>query len=94
MFFQSADFGKPGNGFPFVITGQLAGYGSAGFTDNRVPIVIIRHRDRTKNKIKIGRNAIGLENITTVHLVDEDPHPFRVGNEKDTVEWLRGRFGK
>jgi hypothetical protein len=45
------------------------------------------------NKIRIGRNAIGLENITTVHLVDEDPHPFRVGNEKDTVEWLRKRFG-
>jgi hypothetical protein len=44
------------------------------------------------NKIRIGRNAIGLENITTVHLVDEDPHPFRVGNEKDTVEWLRKRF--
>jgi hypothetical protein len=45
------------------------------------------------NKIRIGRNAIGLENLTTVHLVDEDPHPFRVGNEKDTVEWLRKRFG-
>jgi hypothetical protein len=45
------------------------------------------------NKIKIGRNAIGLENITTVHLVKEDPKPFRVGNEKDTVEWLRERFG-
>ncbi|MDR2783805.1 MAG: hypothetical protein LBB48_08230 [Treponema sp.] len=46
------------------------------------------------NKVRIGRNAIGLGNITTVHLVDEDPHPFRVGNEKDTVEWLRGRFTK
>jgi hypothetical protein len=46
------------------------------------------------NKIRIGRNAIGLENITTVHLVKEDPHPFRVGNEKDTVEWLRKRLGK
>jgi hypothetical protein len=46
------------------------------------------------NKVRIGRNAIGLENITTVHLVDEDPHPFRVGNEKDTVEWLRKRFGE
>jgi hypothetical protein len=45
------------------------------------------------NKVRIGRNAIGLENITIVHLVDEDPHPFRVGNEKDTVEWLRERFG-
>jgi hypothetical protein len=46
------------------------------------------------NKIRVGRNAIGLENITTVHLVDEDPHPFRVGSEKDTVEWLRKRFGE
>jgi hypothetical protein len=46
------------------------------------------------NKIRIGQNAIGLENLTTVHLVDEDPHPFRVGNEKDTVEWLRKRFGE
>jgi hypothetical protein len=45
------------------------------------------------NKIKIGRNAIGPENITTVHLVDEDANPFRVGNEKDTVEWLWKRFG-
>jgi hypothetical protein len=44
------------------------------------------------NKVRIGRNAIGLKNITTVHLVDEDPHPFRVGNEKDTVKWLRERF--
>jgi hypothetical protein len=45
------------------------------------------------NKIRIGRNAIGLENITTVHLVDEDRQPFRVGKEGDTVEWLRKRFG-
>jgi hypothetical protein len=45
------------------------------------------------NKIRIGRKAIGMENITTVHLIDEDPRPFRVGNEKDTVEWLWGRFG-
>jgi hypothetical protein len=45
------------------------------------------------NKIRIGRNAIGQGNITTVHLVKEDPRPFRVGNEKDTVEWLRERFG-
>jgi hypothetical protein len=45
------------------------------------------------NKVRIGRNAIGLGNITTVHLMDKDPHPFRVGNEKDTVEWLRERFG-
>jgi hypothetical protein len=45
------------------------------------------------NKIKIGRNAIGPENITTVHLLNEDPTPFRVGNEKDTVEWLKKRFG-
>jgi hypothetical protein len=45
------------------------------------------------NKIRIGRNAIGLENITTVHLAEEDPHPFRVGNEKDTVDWLWKRFG-
>jgi hypothetical protein len=44
------------------------------------------------NKIRIGRNAIGLENVTTVHLTKEDRHPFRVGNEKDTVEWLRKRF--
>jgi hypothetical protein len=45
------------------------------------------------NKIRIGRNAIGPGNITTVHLMDDDPHPFRVGREKDTVEWLRKRFG-
>jgi hypothetical protein len=44
------------------------------------------------NRARIGRKLIGLDNITTVHLVDEDPHPFRVGNEKDTVEWLRKRF--
>jgi hypothetical protein len=46
------------------------------------------------NKVRIGRNAIGLENITTVHLIKEDPRPFRVGGEKDTVEWLRRRFAE
>jgi hypothetical protein len=57
-------------------------------------VVITTHDPRQVwNKIRIGRNAIGLGNITTVHLIDEDPHPFRVGNEKDTVEWLRKRFG-
>jgi hypothetical protein len=45
------------------------------------------------NKIRIGRNAVGPGNISTVHLVKEDPRPFRVGGEKDTVEWLRERFG-
>jgi hypothetical protein len=45
------------------------------------------------NKIGIGRNAIGPGNITTVHFTKEDPHPFRVGNEKDTIGWLRERFG-
>jgi hypothetical protein len=55
--------------------------------------VITTHDPRQAwNKIRIGRNAIGPGNITTVHLADEDPHPFRVGNEKDTVEWLRKRF--
>jgi hypothetical protein len=57
--------------------------------------IMIRTNDPRQvwNKIRIGRNAIGLENITTVHLVKEDPHPFRVGSEKDTVEWLHKRFG-
>jgi hypothetical protein len=45
------------------------------------------------NKIRIGRNVIGPGNITTVHLMTEDRRPFRVGNEKDTVGWLRERFG-
>jgi hypothetical protein len=55
-------------------------------------VVTTRDPRQVWNKVRIGRNAIGPENITTVHLVDEDPHPFRVGSEKDTVEWLRGRF--
>jgi hypothetical protein len=56
-------------------------------------IVVTTHDPRQVwNKIRIGRNAIGPENITTVHLMDEDPHPFRVGNERDTIEWLRKRF--
>jgi hypothetical protein len=57
--------------------------------------VITTHDPRQVwNKVRIGRNAIGHGNITTVHLADEDPRPFRVGNEKDTVEWLRSRFKK
>jgi hypothetical protein len=56
-------------------------------------VVTTRDPRRVWNKIRIGRNAVGLGNVTTVHLVDEDPRPFRVGNEKDTVEWLRKRFG-
>jgi hypothetical protein len=47
---------------------------------------------RVWNKIRIGRNAIGPGSTTTVHLMNEDPRPFRVGNEKDTVGWLRERF--
>jgi hypothetical protein len=57
--------------------------------------VITTHDPRQVwNKIRIGRNAIGPGGITTVHLVDEDPSPFRVGNEKDTVGWLRVRLEK
>ncbi|MDR1399424.1 MAG: hypothetical protein LBJ41_05840 [Treponema sp.] len=55
-------------------------------------VVTTRDPRQVWNKIRIGRNAIGTENITAVHLIDEDPHPFRVGNEKDTVEWLQKRF--
>jgi hypothetical protein len=53
--------------------------------------VVTRDPRQVWNKIRIGRNAVR-ENTTTVHLVKEDPHPFRVGSEKDTVEWLRERF--
>jgi hypothetical protein len=56
-------------------------------------IVTTRDPRQVWNKIRIGRNAIGPGNITTVHLMDEDRNPFRVGNEKDTVKWLRERFG-
>jgi hypothetical protein len=44
------------------------------------------------NELRKGRNYIGRENVSRIHL-EGDPRPFRVGGEKDTDEWLKRRMG-